>query len=93
MIWILFSIASVINALARPTAAGRHGAVPRRATISSINSAVKKNPEASNSVRMVRICMAMPPENARNSPPSTAMRQSRTSARSRYENVTTNDMA
>ena len=61
--------------------------------MSSINSAVKKNPEASNSVRMVRICMAMPPENARKNPPSTAMRQSRTSARSRYEKATKNDMA
>ena len=89
----MFSIASVISALARPTTAGRHGVDPRWATIRSINSALKNSAEASNSVRRIRICMAMPPENARNNPPITATRQSHTSRRNRYVNDVTNIMA
>lgn len=50
-------------------------------------------PAANSSVRIARIAIAMPPENASRKPPNPAMRQSRTSARSRYIKAATNAIA
>ena len=61
--------------------------------MSSMSRALVKNAAASNSVRMMRISIAMPPENANRKPPNAATRQSRTSARNRYENASTKPMA
>lgn len=81
--WILLSIASVISRLAQPMTAGLHHRSPRCATMSSMSKAEVKQAAASNSVRMMRNSIAMPPENASRNAPKAAMRQSRTSARSR----------
>jgi len=58
-----------MSRLARPITAGRHQRCPVRAQTSSSNNALMNKPEASSSVRIMRISIAIPPENASRKPP------------------------
>jgi hypothetical protein len=88
----LFSRPSTHNAAASAIPSGRAMPARRPATV-RISSAKITGQAATSSLRKTRECTAMPPENAKASVAASAMRQSRTTRRTRNAKINTQPVA